>query len=200
MSSRLSPALTEFTDGRWPGDARGIDPRNRDPREMDPQDMDPQSIEPPLHPSELDRFEREPWPLAKAVARWVPVAFVRFMIFFFVGIVTTLAWQSYNSAARRMVASLSPGLGWLAPPAAPGSPVSGPAAAAAPDQLAAISRSLAAVRQSVDKLAADVTRLQAATHDPPPVRTSGLPAAPPPAPAVTQGRKPAATAQVQPAR
>jgi hypothetical protein len=194
MSSRLSPSLTNFAEGRWPDD-RGMAQRQMYPRELDRREVDlrelDRNLEPPLHPSELDRFEREP----SSVSRWVPVAFVRFMIFFFVGVAMTLAWQSYGNAARRIVASLTPGLSWLAPPpvapSAPGASASGPAAS--PDQLAAVSRSLAAVRQSVDKLAADVTKLQAAKPDPAPARTSGPPASlPPPATtAATQARKPA---------
>src|SRR5262249_27240242 len=83
MSSRLSPALAEFSEGRWP-DERGMDPRQRHPREfnlrdlnrlnLDPRDLDPldpRSMEPPLHPRELDRGP-------SSVSRWVPVAFVRF--------------------------------------------------------------------------------------------------------------------------
>jgi len=40
-------------------------------------------------------------------------------------------------------------------------------ASASPDLLAAISRGLAAVRQSLDKLAADISKLQAAKQDTP---------------------------------
>jgi hypothetical protein len=175
--------------------------RDLDPRDRDPRDLDPRSMEPPPHPSERDRFESESW----SVSRWVPVAFVRFTIFFFIGVATTLAWQSYGNAARRMVAHLTPGLGWLAPPAAPAASASGlhepgPAAGASPDQLAAVSRSLAAVRQSVDRLATDVAKMQAAKQDPP-ARTSGPPAAAPPPVAVSaQGRKPAPVAQAASSR
>jgi methyl-accepting chemotaxis protein len=42
----------------------------------------------------------------------------RFLIAFYIGIVATLAWQSYSEAARQFIASLSPRLGWLAPPTA----------------------------------------------------------------------------------
>jgi hypothetical protein len=179
---------------------REPDPREADPR-LDPGDLDPRDLasdrraqEPPLHPSELNRFENEPG----SVSRRVPVAFVRFVIFFFMGVATTLAWQSYGNAARGTVAHLTAGLGWLAPPAAPpsapGSSAAVPTVGASPDQLAAVSRSLAAVRQSVDRLAADVTKLQAARQDPAPVRASGAPAAAPPA-TTAQGRKPAAVAQ-----
>jgi hypothetical protein len=74
------------------------------------------------------------------------------MMYFFIGITATLAWQSYGGPARETIASWSPSrLTWLAPPAAP----------TGPDQIVAISRDLAVVRQSVDKLAADITKLQA---------------------------------------
>jgi hypothetical protein len=65
------------------------------------------------------------------------------------GVFATLAWQSYGDAAREMIASSYPQLGWLAPPAAPD--------ASSPDlqelkaiELKAMSTDLAAVRQSVD--------------------------------------------------
>jgi hypothetical protein len=187
MSSRLSPALANFAEGRWPAE-RGMDlrqPHRREPDLGELEPMHPHSMEPPLHPSEIDREPR-------SISRWIPVGFFRFIIIFFIGVVATLAWQSYGYAARRLVAHLAPGLGWLAPPVAPapGSNAAGPAAVAPPDQLAAVSRSLTAVRQSVDKLTADVSKLQAAKPDPA-VRT-GPPASPPPASA--QGRKPATQA------
>jgi hypothetical protein len=213
MSSRLSPVLAAFAEGRWPGE-RGTAPRRelnlpdleqrREPRDWEATDLerrDPRGLEPPLHPSEIEPFEREPW----SVSRWVPVAFARFMIFFFIGVTATLAWQSYGNAARRAVAGMAPSLGWLAPSAAPdslsapGSYTAGLAAGASSDQLAALSRSLAAVRQSVDRLAADVTKLQAANAAP--VRTSGPPAAaPPPTAAAVQGRKPTPGAQAASSR
>src|SRR5712671_5690223 len=132
------------------------------------------STEPPLHPSELSLITRARLRLGKLV----PFAFVRFLMIFFVGVAATLAWQSYGGAAREAIASWSPRLGWLAPSAAP--------ASASPDQLVAISRGLAVVRQNVDKLAADITKLEAAQQgalD----RTS----APPPSPAGVPARKPA---------
>jgi hypothetical protein len=192
MSSRLSRALNEFAEGGSPGGDR--DPREMEPH-FDPHGTDPRSMEPPLHPSELGRFESRRW----WGAQWIPVAFARFLIFFFVGVGTTLAWQSYGNTGRRMVANLSPGLGWMAqpaaPPAAPGSSAATPAASS--DQIAALSRSVAAVRQSVDKLAADIGKLQAAKPDPL-ARTSTPPVSSPPPVAAASGRRPAATAQVQP--
>ena len=104
------------------------------------------SSEPPLHPSELSWIRRARLRLGKLV----PFAFVRFLTIFFIGVGATLAWQSYGT---QMMASWSPHLGWLAPPPVP--------AAASPEQLVAMSRGLAAMRQDVDKLAADITKLQA---------------------------------------
>jgi hypothetical protein len=78
-------------------------------------------------------------------------SFFRFMIPLFVGAIAILAWQSYGRTAREKIASWSPRLVWVAPPAAP----------TGPDQIVAISQDLAVVRQSIDKLTADVTKLQA---------------------------------------
>jgi hypothetical protein len=195
MSSRLSPALAEFAEGRWPDewnaatrrrhpreldlpqlDTVDLDPRDVDPRYLDPRGLDPRSMEPPLHPNELDQLERKP---RNGLGRWVPVALVRFIAIFFIGVGATMAWQTYAGATGRTVSGLLSGigLGFLAPPlAAPAAATEYPA-----DQLAALSRSLATVRESVDKLAADIAKLQAAKQDPQ-VRTSALP---------TPGRKPA---------
>src|SRR5262249_36274653 len=129
------------------------------------------------------------WPLRRrilaALGRIAPGAPVRLGIAFCVGIAATLGWQTYGNGARRMAASWSPRLGWLAPAATDASN-----AAAMSADLAALSHSLATVRQSVDRMAADVTRLQAAK---PPdsaalVRTSGPPASG--SAAATTGRKP----------
>jgi hypothetical protein len=197
MSFRLSPALDEFAKGRWP-DERS-EPRSWDRDTVDRQTIDPHLMEPPLHPSEREHHESE-FDQFESGERWSPGrrvagALARFLIVFCIGVTATLAWQSYSSAARRMVAGLSPQLGWLAPQPTPAASLPpAPSAAGPPDQITAITRSLSAVRQSVDKLAADITRLQAARQDPPPpVRTSGQPAsAPAQAAGVARGRKPAA--------
>jgi hypothetical protein len=89
--------------------------------------------------------------------RLVPFAFVRFLMIFFVGVVATLAWQSYGRAAREVIAS------WLAPgPIAQAT--STPFADASSDDLVAMSRSLVVLRDGVDKLAADITKLQTTKH------------------------------------
>src|SRR5262245_52216651 len=96
------------------------------------------TYEPPLHPSESNRTTRVR-------------SFVRFLMFFFIGATGAFAWQSHGGPARETIASWSPRLAWLAPPTAP----------MGPGQIVAISRDLAVVRQSVDKLATDITKLQA---------------------------------------
>ncbi len=125
----------------------------------------------------------------------------RFLITFCIGIAATLAWQSYGDAAREIIASASPQLGWLAPQAAVAqtAPATIAAATASLDQqeLKAMSLSLAAVRQRVDQLAAQVaagqeqmtrdftTKLHAAEQD-----ILDKISAPAPQPAATPARKP----------
>jgi hypothetical protein len=91
-----------------------------------------------------------------------------FLITFCIGVAATLAWQSYGDAAREMIASTYPQLGWLAPQATPGAQnapdMIAPAATAArsPDQeqLNAMSLDLDAVRQSVDRIATSIDSSQ----------------------------------------
>jgi hypothetical protein len=73
----------------------------------------------------------------------------RFLVFFYIGVIATLAWQSYGGGFREAISSRSPRLAWLASSAAPDG-----------DQIGAISRDLAVVRRSVDELAANVSKLQ----------------------------------------
>jgi hypothetical protein len=161
MSSRLSLALSEFAESRW-----ATEPR----------------IDPPLHPTELDLIQNTRSSRVKRAS----LILARFLVTFGIGIAATLAWQSYGDIARETIANLSPHLGWLAPRAAPaGQAASAPAANVSLDQLVAISRGLAVVRQSVDKLAADITRLQATKQD-----TPNRPSAPPPATVGAPARKP----------
>jgi hypothetical protein len=96
-------------------------------------------------PTDPDQLPSERLPLGGRAWRGL----TRFLIAFGIGVVATLAWQSYGDAARGMIASF----GWLAPAAAPD--------ASSPDlqeliaiELKAMSTDLAAVRQSVDQLAA----------------------------------------------
>jgi hypothetical protein len=178
MSSTLSRTRSEFSTGRW-----AIEP----------------SVDAPLRSADLknERFpSKRPSP-GKRVSR----ALARFMITFCMGVAATLAWQSYGDAAREMIASSSPQLGWLAPrvtPVAQTAPnMIAPAATTAPSpdrqQLNAMSIGLAALRQGVDQLAAgqeqmtrDITKLRAAEQD-----ILDKISAPPPRPAAAPARKPA---------
>jgi hypothetical protein len=85
---------------------------------------------------------------------------LRFLIAVGIGIAGTLGWQSYGDAAREIIASSYPPLGWLAPQvaAAQAAPATIAAATASLDQqeLRTVSLGLAAVRQRVDQLAAQV--------------------------------------------
>ncbi len=121
---------------------------------------------------------------------------MRFLITFCVGVAAALAWQSYGDAAREMIASSYPQLGWLAPQAAVAQTVPDPSAAATPSldgqEFKAISLNLAAVRQRVDQLAAVqeqmtrdfTTKLQAAEQE-----ILDKISAPPPQPAAAPARK-----------
>jgi len=114
---------------------------------------------PALRPADLkkDRFPNDRPSLRKRVSR----ALSRLLVTFCAGVAATLAWQSYGDAARYIVASLSPQLGWLAPqaePVAQNAPdMVVPAAPAAPSldqqQLTAMSLRLDAMQQSVDRIA-----------------------------------------------
>jgi len=115
----------------------------------------PTAIRDPLHePPARDPPARYRPPALSWLRKLVPFTFVRFLMIFFIGVVATLAWQSYGRIAREVIAS------WLAPgPVAQAA--SAPFADASSDELLAMSRSLTALREGVDKLAADITRLQA---------------------------------------
>src|SRR5882762_7179360 len=91
-----------------------------------------------------------------------------FLITFCIGVAATLGWQSYGDAARELIASSYPQLGWLAPKPAPNAPnapdmiaLAAPAAPS-PDQrqLNAMSLDLDAVRQSVERIAASIAANQ----------------------------------------
>jgi hypothetical protein len=139
MSAMPSPAQSEFSEGSLT--------------------ITPSGEVPTVHPADLknDRVRSG----RQSFARRAPLALVRFLITFCVGVGATLAWQSYGDTAREVVANAYPQLAWLAPPSAPAAqdaadPVA-PAEPAAPSsdqqQLSAVSVDLDAVRQSVDRIA-----------------------------------------------
>jgi hypothetical protein len=89
----------------------------------------------------------------------VLLAMTRFTITFCIGIAATLAWLPYGDAAREMIASSSPQLGWLAPPPAPAAQ-----AAPGPHQRGAgpvdtRSADLDAVRERIDRIATGQDRM-----------------------------------------
>ena len=86
----------------------------------------------------------------------------RFLIAFCIGVAATLAWQSFGDVAREMIASSSPQLSWLAPPAAAEAPVTPPPYQ---EELKAISFGLASVRQRIDQIAAGQEHQEQMTRD-----------------------------------
>jgi len=87
---------------------------------------------------------------------------------FLIGVVATLAWQSYDRAAREAAAR------WLAPGAV--APFAPPQFAdSSSDDLLAMSRSLTALRDGVDKLTSAITKLGAAKQGTPDGASAHLP-------------------------
>jgi hypothetical protein len=78
----------------------------------------------------------------------VMLAVTRFAVTFCIGIAATLAWQPYGDAAREMIASSSPQLGWLAPQSAAAQGAPGPQ-----PRDATSTADLDAVRERVDRIA-----------------------------------------------
>ncbi len=93
------------------------------------------------------------------LGKLVSFAFARVLMIFLVGFAAGLAWQSYGDAARKAIAGWSPRLGWLAPATAPGG--------TSPERLKAMSLALATARQSLDKLATEISKVQAQDRDAP---------------------------------
>ena len=91
-----------------------------------------------------------------------------FLITFCIGVAATLGWQSYGDAARELIASSYPQLGWLTPKPAPNAPnapdMSALAVPATPSpdqqQLNAMSLDRDTVRQSLDRIATSVATSQ----------------------------------------
>jgi hypothetical protein len=85
MNPSLTSALSEFSKGRW---ATG--PLN----------------EPPLHPTERKLITRaRSW-----LDKLAPITFARYLIAFFIGVIATLAWQSYRGTKEEIVVAASDNL------------------------------------------------------------------------------------------
>ena len=138
MSATPSPTQSELSKGSLPVKKSLVEVLTIDPANL-----------------KNDQLQSE-WPW---LGKRVPLALA--LIMFCIGVVATLAWHSYGDAAREMIASSFPRLGWLAPRAAPvaqnAPDVSAPVAPATPspdqEQLNAMSLDLDAARQSVDRIA-----------------------------------------------
>jgi hypothetical protein len=80
MNSRLRLAISEFSRGRWAAE---------------PSDEPPFSLN-----------------LATKVLSWLgklaPLAFARYLIAFFIGVIAALAWQSYRDATREEMMATAP--------------------------------------------------------------------------------------------
>jgi hypothetical protein len=122
--------------------------------------VEPAVEPPPVRPTilENDESQSQKPSLRKRASR----AITRFLTTFCIGVAATLAWQSYGDAAREIIASSYPQLGWLAPQAEPNRPdtidLVAPAAVSGDQQQ--LSLDLDAVRQSVDRIAAGIAVIQ----------------------------------------
>jgi hypothetical protein len=91
------------------------------------------------------------------LGKLVSFPFARVLMIFIVGFAAGIAWQSYGGTARKAMASWSPHLSWLAPLPS----------GTSPERLKATSVALAAARQSLDKLANEISKLEAQGGDVP---------------------------------
>jgi hypothetical protein len=89
----------------------------------------------------------------------VSLPYARVVMIFVAGFVAGIAWDSYGGGARKAIASWSPALSWLAP-----TPSS--------ERLKTMELALATARQSLNKLASEMSRLEAQGVDPPPRRST----------------------------
>jgi hypothetical protein len=83
MNSRLRVAISEFAKGRWA---------------TEPSD------EPPVHPTELNLGTK----VLSWLGRLAPLAFARYLITFFIGVIAAVAWQSYRDVTREEVIATAP--------------------------------------------------------------------------------------------
>jgi hypothetical protein len=153
-------------------------------------------------PTDPDRFPNKLPSLRRRASRSI----ARFLIAFFIGVVATLAWQSFGDTARAMIASSSPLLSWLAPQAASAAQSAPADSSRDQEQFKAMLFGLAGVRQRIDQIAAqiadgqqqitrgqerttsDIIKLQAIEQD---ILDQISAHAPQPAPVAAPARKPA---------
>jgi uncharacterized coiled-coil protein SlyX len=124
--------------------------------------------------------------------------FAPFLIAFCLGVVVTLAWQSYGDATRETIAKLSPRVSWLAPSATPVGQPNPAAPSSEQKELKTLSDGLAEVRQRVDEIAAQLPAVQEQMRRDISNKLEAVEqeifdkvSVPPPRPAAAQPRKPA---------
>jgi len=140
--------------------------------------------------------------------------FIRYLAAILIGVAATLAWQSYGDAAKRLIATSAPELGWSPEAkemiaswvqqlgwtrspekqAAPVAPTTPAAPSLDPEKVQQMARDLATLRQTVEQLAVgldqvtrEIGKLEAADME---ILAKITPALPPPRPIAAPARKP----------
>jgi hypothetical protein len=203
MTSTRSSIRSEFLDDMLPAEIE-TRPRLGDPTPSaglaEWRDEKPSTIEPSSNAKTRRAVLKRDEPSLRRRA-------ARSLIIFCIGIAATLAWQSYGDAARDVIASSYPQLGWLAPQTAAAATAPEMISPAAPagisdsGELKSLLINLAAVRQSVDQLAAqfvagqqqvanEIAKLKATEQE----VFDRINSTPPPRPAAPPTRKPVSVA------
>jgi hypothetical protein len=150
--------------------------------------------------------------IEKEIKRRRSRGFARYLVAICIGVAGTLAWQAYGDAAKRVIATRAPELGW-SPEAKqviaswtvgwtkpPASPEKTPAPSVNPAQVQQMAQSLTALRETVEQIAAsqdqtsrEMARVESAVAEL--ISKTPEPSARPPA---TPDRKPAAAAPAAP--
>jgi hypothetical protein len=108
----------------------------------------------PQHPPDLK--SKQLTALGPSIASRALRTVARFSLVVLVGVVATLAWQSYNEEAKELLRTWVPPLGWLLPPSAASTETSSEWG----ERLKPLAVDLALVRRSVEQLALDQRQLR----------------------------------------
>jgi len=107
----------------------------------------------PHHPPDLK--SKQLTALRPSIASRALRTVARFSSVILIGVVATLAWQSYNEEAKELLRTWVPPLGWLLPPSAASTETSSEWG----ERLKPLAVDLALVRRSVEQLALDQRQL-----------------------------------------
>ena len=107
----------------------------------------------PQHPPDLK--SKQLTALGPSIASRALRTVARFSLVVLLGVVATLAWQSYNEEAKELLRTWVPPLGWLLPPSAASTETSSEWG----ERLKPLAVDLALVRRSVEQLALDQRQL-----------------------------------------